>query len=82
MTGLINSPTSKVIPTCRYGHGNLGRIVLASTLHEPRGMYIPTFQDSFGKGTILSDGNGYTVIMYRCPTCGYIELFDDGVVNG
>jgi hypothetical protein len=78
----IISDAVKVMPTCRYGHGALGRIRLENHEGIPRTMVIPTFLDALGMGPAFLDGKGYTVTVYRCSTCGYLEFFDDEVGNG
>jgi hypothetical protein len=63
----------KVTPECRYGHGELdwqvdpsgeiSQFVLGG-VHAENGQFTPTSR-FFG------------VKLFRCSTCGYIELFDD-----
>jgi hypothetical protein len=76
------SETVKVTPMCRYGHGPLGRIRLLNHEEHPRGMVLPTYLEIPGMGPALMDGNGFSVTLFRCSTCGYLELFDDEVANG
>lgn len=89
----------KIVPTCRYGHGELlrehvlspeddgsdqkyswGLMGIVERLHwSPES--IPgdrnTAQVSRGHS-----GHVYTLRLYKCSTCGYIELFDEEVMNG
>lgn len=68
-------------PTCRYGHGELVRA-------DPPDEHV--FVLSSMKRTRLPDGNGgsvdimfrpsepfYTLAVFQCQTCGYVELFDE-----
>ena len=79
--GIIKD-TRKITPTCRYGHGDLQKVSLFSHDRQLRGIALPTFLDVKGAGTALMDGSAYSIIAYRCPACGYLELFDDEVANG
>lgn len=67
-----------VTPTCRYGHGPLARMDLRSHDDKPRGIMFSTFQPESPNGRALFDGNGYSVIGYRCKVCRYMEFFDEG----
>lgn len=68
-------------PNCRYGHGPLGHIVLESISDAPRGLVLPTTLQTMGNEPLMLDGRGFTFTLYRCSTCGYLELFDDGVAD-
>jgi len=80
--GIISDAQKNVKPNCRYGHGDLERLRLFTEDRQPRGTIIPTYLEIPNTGAAISDGSGYTMTLYRCPKCGYTELFDDGVVNG
>lgn len=71
--------SEKVVKTCRYGHGNLGKIVLEKINDTPRGLVLPTFFQSMGAGPLMLDDRGFTFNLYQCSTCGYLELFDDEI---
>ena len=68
----------KINPICRYGHGELsvqpGKWALT-------GIEFETFDTSSTVNeplsTIALNGNAFTLSIYRCPTCGYLEFFDD-----
>jgi hypothetical protein len=70
--------TEKVTPTCRYGHGPLVQIDLMTSDGKPRGMMLSTFEFSDEKSMAMEDGNGYSVIGFRCSVCRYMEFFDEG----
>lgn len=79
--------SEKITPTCRYGHGPLNRdkpdtnhywavmgaVNIPLTAMSPVNKPISDTQSS----NLI-----YTVNLYRCETCGYIELFDDEIDNG
>lgn len=69
-----------LIPECRYGHGALQRIELQKINNKTRLLALATFAQT---GPLLGmDGGGFTVQMFRCPQCGYLELFDWQAQNG
>ena len=78
----------KFTPTCRYGHGDLEVIPRAPENHYWGLMgahHLPLRVGmSVNKPLSATEASGriYTVAIYRCSTCGYMELFDDGVRNG
>jgi hypothetical protein len=64
-----------VEPTCKYGHGSM-------TEHKP-----PDNADGYYLGSFLrvmpESSEGYVITptiftfsLYRCSTCGYLEMFD------
>ena len=62
-------PFIQIMPTCRYGHGELFRVRLGNTL------------DGFALGgaqgqTPRFDLATFTLHLYICPHCGYSEFFD------
>ncbi len=72
-------------PTCRYGHGNLE----AQTGVEGYTWVIPAIDmelfmdgDSWAQGWQAALPGVYTIRLFRCPTCGYVEMFDAEVPNG
>lgn len=64
--------------SCRYGHGELIQIegIWSLSCMEKEERENPAFPD---KKSISHTPNGviYTMHVYRCPVCGYLELFDD-----
>lgn len=82
----------KVTPTCRYGHGQLVHVTqpdVAGMKHSWGlvGVLIQHFRagaSSVGEPltSISHSGNVYTMKTFRCPICGYTELFDDEGLDG
>lgn len=70
----MGSDTEK---TCRYGHGEL---VAENGLWAMPGIDVKT--DNVGVDTgqtakyIVENGLGFSLRIYKCPTCGYLEFFD------
>lgn len=78
-------------PTCRYGHGILERIDHAPSSHgRASWALMGTMETKFRAGTAVGkalsqiepSGRSFTVATFRCPQCGYVELFDDFFVDG
>lgn len=80
----------KVTPTCRYGHGDLE---VANEGHDTNthrwtllGVTSQSFVAGSSVGTPLTStgpsGNVFTLALYRCPVCGYLEMFDDEASHG
>lgn len=65
-----------VQPTCRYGHGPLMRPDSEDDTRWVFGVTKKT-EDADGKKALTELPYAFTVLLYRCPICGYIELFDD-----
>lgn len=65
---------NKIIPTCRYGHGNLERHTM---VEGDKQLYkVDTFPRLFEPG----DPNAYIVFsfaIYKCPKCTYMEFHDE-----
>lgn len=80
--GIVSEAQKKFTPNCRYGHGDLNKLRLLTFNNQPRGTIIPTYFEIPGSGPVTMDGNGYSIVLYRCDQCGYTELFDDGIANG
>jgi predicted nucleic-acid-binding Zn-ribbon protein len=60
----------KVTPTCRYGHGDLYRVV-----HEE---IFEGQSDLFGMEMLGSKKQRiFAFNTYTCKVCGYTEVFDD-----
>ena len=38
-------------------------------------------EPSFWKGTKISEKEQHTIIAYRCPGCGYLELYATGIAG-
>lgn len=81
MTGIIAN-AMKFKPNCRYGHGDLMRTVFRSNDDSMRSLFLPTAKQLMEGAPLMADGSGFTVALYRCPKCGYLEIFDDEVENG
>lgn len=71
----------KVKPNCRYGHGDLEKHI--STVGGV-GYLLPGFRvtSSQSNDIALLGNAGFSVTLYECKTCGYIELFDDLYEDG
>lgn len=70
--------TSAVTPTCRYGHGPL----LPHSPDAPAdGYHLSShrlFKDLLGTTVgSMKTAPTFTVKLFRCATCGYLEMFDD-----
>lgn len=70
-------------PTCRYGHGDLEEIVpgdnrfwglMGASLQQAS---MGNFSMGQPLATLETNGSIYTIRPFRCPKCGYLELFDD-----
>lgn len=61
------------IPTCRYGHGPLTD-EHAGTSPAPAAWGIMGMQSI--NNQLMMDHSVWTLKIYRCKTCGYLELFD------
>lgn len=61
--------------TCRYGHGQLDSIDGIWSLEGLR-------PQKSAVGGLASNGQVFTVRVFRCETCGYVELYDDMEVYG
>lgn len=66
----------KIQPTCRYGHGNLEKHLSPI---DGVGYLLPGFRftSTQTNDVALMGKAGFSVMLYECKTCGYIELFDD-----
>lgn len=65
-----------ITPMCRYGHGPLEE----QTQDDEVRWSLPSITQSVSDTGQVAVGAGpfaYSVRMYRCATCGYLELFDD-----
>ena len=77
----------QVTPTCKYGHGPLARLVddpadhrfalVGVTLPKPEG-----FLQFAEQAPTHASGRVYSLAVFRCMTCGYLELFDDEKPHG
>ncbi|WP_144409776.1 hypothetical protein [Cupriavidus basilensis] len=80
--------SEKFSPTCRYGHGPLSQIEQIPSDHRwgLAGVTIAPLTAGSPVNRALSasfaSGRIYTVSVHRCQICGYLELFDDEVLNG
>jgi hypothetical protein len=65
----LETKSSRVIPNCRYGHGNLKKVVhrYVEIDEQVRFAWVAS-----RKLTMQFVGNIYT-----CSECGYTEFFDD-----
>jgi hypothetical protein len=75
-------------PTCRYGHGELE---LQNTASEDSRWVIGQLDSRTMRAYSLLDGGPeyqpfspvvFSLNIYRCSKCGYLELFDDEVTDG
>lgn len=66
-------PYEQVEPTCRYNHGKL---VLEDSPSDPStsGWGLRSF--AFFDLPPDENDSVWTVKVYKCPVCGYVELFD------
>lgn len=84
-------PTVKVTPECRYGHGPLQNIQPEAPTPGHhfwglQGVTLTPFRAGSPAATPLltseTTSRIYSVMIFRCPTCGYVELFDDEAFRG
>ena len=66
----------KFRPECKYGHGEL---YLDNKTWALSGVEVTNNPNN--TFTTAWNGHAYTLKIYRCNTCGYLELFDDVVEN-
>ena len=59
-----------IVPNCRYGHGNLQVVEIDDM---PAHFFAP-----LASARDVRLGLGYVFLIYKCPTCSYLELHDDG----
>jgi hypothetical protein len=84
---MANPPADQVTPTCKYGHGNLERIKTGPTSFwglvgaAQRPARVDEMRAGDPLASLQASGAVYTVIVYRCLHCGYMELFDD-IIHG
>lgn len=64
----------EVTPLCKYGHGLLKLDTGAAEDDSIWGL------ESYKRfdGIMAVGKKAFTVSVFVCPTCGYIELFDEG----
>ena len=58
-----------VTPTCRYNHGNL--------IREENGWWLGSSLRPSESTKLVQLDTVFVLSLYRCPVCGYVELFDD-----
>lgn len=74
-----------ITPECRYGHGQLEEMERIPAHHAwgYMGVFLTETAAGHPQGnpaiTTSVSGGVFTVRLYRCSTCGYIEAFDDVV---
>jgi len=66
-----------IIPTCKYGHGDLKR----QNADSKDGLLFkvdtfPPFPSKDPSGAIIPGFVVYSFALYKCPKCSYIELHD------
>lgn len=64
----------KIIPDCRYGHGNLMR------QNADSGELQHYIVDTFPRKFLANPPNSFAVysfVIYKCPICTYMELHDE-----
>lgn len=64
----------KVNPVCKYGHGDLER---QGDLWGVEGFSKATSSSGTPLVPIAGNDQQFVMVMYRCPRCGYLELFDN-----
>ena len=72
----MTTEPSPISPTCRYGHGLL-RAVHGN--HERRYVLrsVTKSENAEGENEIAETPYVFTLHLFRCDTCGYLEMFDD-----
>lgn len=68
-------------PSCRYGHGSLEKDQIEKDhFWGIVGAQLKKMNATSPVGAAIQEsrpsGGIYSVHIYRCPVCGYIELFD------
>src|SRR5260364_130240 len=82
-----NTADRNVTPTCRYGHGDLSKVERTPESHfwGLIGANTRHFRTGTPVGQPLSQtelsGRIYTLQLFRCSICGYLEFFDDNIVD-
>ncbi len=78
-----------IAPTCKYGHGPLARVIDSPGNHRfaLMGVTLPKPPEGFIQFSEAStpaqpSGRVYSIAVFRCTTCGYLELFDDEALHG
>ena len=61
-------------PTCRYGHGSL----VEQSNSRGTGWAVMGIDSLSEKGNIGLVKGMFTVRLWKCLECGYLEMFDDG----
>ncbi|MBR7961214.1 hypothetical protein KDW41_12240 [Burkholderia vietnamiensis] len=78
----------KVTPTCRYGHGNLAEVDRMRPNHYWgfMGADITSVAKPSNAGekvnVVEMSGHVFTMMLFRCPVCGYMETFDYEAPDG
>lgn len=65
-----------MMPTCRYGHGPLVDQTSGPDMAWSLVSVRKKVNDA-GHATIENGPVAFVFRLLRCPTCGYLELFDD-----
>lgn len=65
----------KIIPTCRYGHGNLERQHMDQ--EENQLFKVDPFPIRIIDLENPADHYVFSFSIYKCPKCTYMELHDD-----
>jgi hypothetical protein len=66
-----------IIPTCKYGHGNLER----QNAHSKEGLFFkvdtfPPLPSIDSTGAFIPAIVVYSFAIYKCPKCSYMEFHD------
>ena len=77
--------------TCRYGHGDLERLNDQTPAHQWALMGVKLAAPPEGTDLLPVKGRNvaidlsrrvFTVTIWRCQECGYLELFDEDLRDG
>lgn len=61
------------VPSCRYGHGPLQREERFWAVQQMERIEQPPHPDRIFRAAPVQ----FVFSLFRCPECGYIEMFDD-----
>lgn len=76
MSGIISDAIGRIVPTCRYGHGELK--IMLNPSGEP-GFMSPAAETIVAviSGSIATASpSAYVYAIYKCAKCSYLEFHD------